>query len=145
MFSSDRGARLSKESLQDLVAVIPSLRSVDPGKLSKHVVADGDGLVNRREAATICRNEPMDGQCGNGVVRVSRLAYGVETGSEISVPAGNVADAFGQLENLTQLGRDVDLVAMEPFAVPDAGSTFEGLPQVTKLLAFENDTCGVSS
>lgn len=71
----------------------------------------------------------MDGQCGNGVVRVSRLAYGVETGSEI----------------LTQLGRDVDLVAMEPFAVPDAGSTLEGLPQVTKLLAFENDTCGVSS
>lgn len=28
------------------------------------------------------------------------VAYGVETGSEISVPAGNVADAFGQLENL---------------------------------------------
>ncbi|KID82732.1 hypothetical protein MGU_09964 [Metarhizium guizhouense ARSEF 977] len=73
------------------------------------------------------------------------VAYGVETGSEISVPAGNVADAFGQLENLNQLGRDVEVVAMEPFAVPDAGSTLDGLPQVTELLAFENDTCGVSS
>lgn len=65
-------------------------------------------------------------------MRLSRLAYGVETGSEISVPAGNVADAFGQLENLTQLGRDVDLVAKKNLLL-------------SRMLAFENDTCGVSS
>lgn len=34
---------------------------------------------------------------------------------------------------------------MEPFAVPDAGSTLDGLPQVTEPLAFENDTYGMSS
>ncbi|EFY92439.1 hypothetical protein J3458_019647 [Metarhizium acridum] len=156
-----------KESLQNLAALIPSLNSVDPGKLSKHVVVDEaiahlqemnqkasesqmviDSLLAERQQLlaemSLWRASAGMESCALPA-STPEIAYSVETGAEVPVPTANLTDASGQLENLSQLGSEIDVMAMEPLAVPGAGGTLEGLPQVAELLASKNATCGVAS